>query len=138
MKQLTGTGTIPSPIEGYKLVVKSDGKLIAGILSFYKDSLFGDSWQNKLGDIVIDSLPVAKWQLFPILDSGVWISGEMPLPEAKEGTLLLLSVQFDSVTVAVARNYQWMAYDDEGQLSEINQLNYDITHWMWMSAPKNN
>jgi hypothetical protein len=155
MTQLTGTGAIPQPIEGYKLVVHKGAFYIdnvppsvfiqqaammnidvAGIICEVNKQT--NSWQplELYKPLIIQFRKDCTWQLLPILDSGIWISGEMPLPEPKEGTLLVLAVQFDSITCAVSRNCKWMAYDDEGQLSEIDQLNYNIQHWQWISAPK--
>jgi len=143
MKDLSGTGGIPMPIKGYKLVITTpidyEGE--------YHSSALLTWWEHQQQGFLLDSNPKndwpenLKWQLFPILDSGVWISGEMPLPEPNEGTLLMLQYPNNEIIIAKAGINGWVIpfYREFDSFYALitNQMRYkNLTQWQWISAPK--
>jgi hypothetical protein len=141
MTQLQGTGAIPEPKKGYKLVVSDYYTKRVEELLFEQSEGIGNYWSDIADSAnaynTRDLLPRSKsWQLIPILDSGVWVK-DMPLPEAQEGTLLLYeaSNDFRQIITLKAHNGVWGRYTKRGNFytSEFQQP----THWQWISAPDN-
>ena len=136
------TGAIPQPIEGYKLVIKDVEYFISPNKNVWVNKDFD---RVRFGnDTLLSGL---TYQLLPILNSGVWISGKMPLPEAKEGTLLLLEYLDENqlasmpslpvIIVAYVLNNQWQTL----HIDEYNNKCYSTIYqspnkWQWISAPK--
>lgn len=145
MTQLTGTGTIPQPIEGYKLVLSGAFENLKNGEYVFADCGHGAlRWVNKFYSLCAGGDDeFYTWQLLPILNSGIWVSGEMPLPEPQEGTFLLREYRDENclglpvIVVFYAINNLWQTlYWEEDNDKRYTTVDNTCTHWMWISAPK--
>jgi hypothetical protein len=127
--ELTGTGGIPQPIEGYKLVIKDVEYFISPNKNVWVNKDFD---RVRFGnDTLLSGL---TYQLIPILNSGVWISGKMPVPKPQEGILLLCMYTNFYITFE-AKNNKWKCKENLSGHHEITHYNTPLA-WLWISAPK--
>jgi hypothetical protein len=132
MKKYTTGNSIPPITEGFKL--KFDGTDTEYFISPNKNIWVSKNFKQHMHP----NAPLLKdviWKLEPICDSGLWISGEYPLPHPQEGTLLVLSHWHDGPCYCVAEviDRKWCIVGTETlELKEWGQFN----NWMWVSVPK--
>jgi hypothetical protein len=132
---------IPEPVKGLGLIVSEAGYL-DGLYEYADiDGILPIRWVCNYSSLYTNDFE-GKWELVPILNSGIWIDGKKYLlPTPTLGTLVVLD--FNGLNQVVARpstiNFVdvWVANGDDGLDEDISSHLWNTPdHWMWISAPK--
>lgn len=130
MKELSGVRQVSPIVEGYKLILNSSNTEY--FVNPNKNLWVGDNFKRHLfpNDVLSNDI---IWTLEPICNSGIWIDGEYPFPNAKAGTLLLVCLgDGKDYRIAMPLGSQWLLDEDFDHLLVPNFGK--VVKWMWING----